>query len=149
MPRFVKTAALAFSILMLASLTAACGNTASPSGAPETTAPPESTVAETTAADRLTETLNALPAHDYDGYAFRIFDRSQITNEVWITIDVLSDTITGEPINDAGSVYDIGGLRALFGTMYASRVLDLTSKYEANAVKAQAALDQINASYGE
>ncbi len=108
MSGFVKTAALALSILMLASLAAACGGTAPQAGPSDTTAAPAQTEAETTAADPLTAAMNGLPEHDFDGYTFRVFDRSLISNEVWVTVDVLSETITGEPINDA--VYERNAL---------------------------------------
>lgn len=61
------------------------------------------TVSETAPADTdsYEYVINSFGSRDYDGYRFTILDRSAAYDSYWYTYDVFSESLNGEPINDA------------------------------------------------
>ena len=108
--RSLKLTALFLTALTLLPMLFACGADPSAPAADVTAAPG----AETTAApeeteipfedlplgEKLKRTLEALPAVDYKGYEFTFLSR-EVTNGLWSTMDVYTESMNGEPINDA------------------------------------------------
>lgn len=62
---------------------------------------PSETERELTVRDKLDIVLAGIPKADYGGYAFTVLDRSDAKASLWFTRDVLSESLNGEPINDA------------------------------------------------
>ncbi|MDD4772779.1 MAG: extracellular solute-binding protein [Eubacteriales bacterium] len=60
------------------------------------------TTGEPTDEDLLQQFMASQPEADYEGYAFKIVDRNEADHaNLWWTRDVWSETVNGEPINDA------------------------------------------------
>ncbi len=108
--RSLKLTALFLTALTLLPMLFACGAdpsapaadvTAAP-GAETTAAPEETTIPfeELPNDEKLQRTLQALPEADYGGYEFTFLAR-EVSNGLWSTQDVYTESMNGEPINDA------------------------------------------------
>ena len=105
--RYAKRAlSAAFAALMLcgALLASSCSNGGSNTATTNGAANGDTTAALTTAGDTSAVQLKPnVPVVDYQGYNFRISDRSQQWNGGvhWVPRDIIAESETGDPINDA------------------------------------------------
>ena len=107
MKRF--TATLLAGLMIISLIACSAGTGGGGNGGNETSAAQsgdQETVAETvelTNDQKLKNTLNDLPAADYDGYEFVFLDRGVSGGRLsdWDTIDIYSSEMNGDPINDA------------------------------------------------
>lgn len=82
---------------MTAALTGGCVNTVTDTGIEADTA----AVSETQKSKTEEKFIDTLPAYDYNGYIFRIVDKSPKYNPYWYTRDVYAEIQNGDPVNDA------------------------------------------------
>ncbi len=104
-----KTCSILLVFFMLLAMFASCGKSTGTSDPASADTDAEAADAVTEAADaseltneqKLSAYVGSLDKKDYNGYEFVILTREEAASPYWFTRDVFSESIDGEPINDA------------------------------------------------
>ena len=102
-----KACSILLVFLMLSAMFASCGESAGTSAPASAGTAAEAADAEAedttelTNEQKLSAYVDSLAKEDFNGYEFVILTRAEADSPAWFTRDVFSESIDGEPINDA------------------------------------------------